>query len=147
MIFILMISVIFFVMCDLWAGLRKSRSRGEKSASYGFRKTIEKTSKYYNYMFILLGIDFIQMSLLSTLNRENDHNFWIIPILTAAGAFFIGFIEVKSVFENESEKEQQRMKDAAYSAKQIIDYINEKELSDKKDRMKKGRKRKEEEEL
>lgn len=128
LIIILMISVLFFVMCDLWAGVRKSRTRGECSVSYGFRKTVEKTCKYYNYMLVLLGIDIIQMGLLSVLNSENGSSFWIIPILTALGACFIGFIEVKSIFEKEDKKEKSRMKEAFDTAKKIAEYLKEQEV-------------------
>ena len=128
LIIVLMVSVLFFVMCDLWAGVRKSKKRGECSVSYGLRKTVEKTCRYYNYMLILLGIDLIQMLTLHTLNHENNYSFWIIPLFTIFGAIFIGFIEVKSVFEKEEVKDRAKMKEAALFALRSAELLKDKEF-------------------
>lgn len=79
-------------------------------------------------MLILLGIDLIQMLTLHTLNHENNYSFWIIPLFTIFGAIFIGFIEVKSVFEKEETKDRAKMKEAALFALRSAELLKDKEF-------------------
>lgn len=79
-------------------------------------------------MLIFLGIDLIQMLTLHVINHANGYSFWIIPLFTIFGAIFIGFIEVKSVFEKEEIKDRAKMKEAALFALRSAELLKDKEF-------------------
>jgi predicted secreted protein len=116
-----------FVMADLWAGVRKSKKQGKCSVSYGFRRTVEKTCKYYNYLLALIVIDAVQMALFYVLNSSNGYSFWVIPFATIAGSIFIGFIEVKSIFEKEDKKERKNIEESAVMMAKIAEMLADRE--------------------
>ncbi len=127
LVLICCISVFVFVMLDLWAGVRKSKRQGLCSVSYGFRKTVEKTAKYYNYVLAFLIIDIIQISLLYSLNISNGYSFWIVPFAVIIGTIFIGFIETKSIFEKEEKKERKKIEESARLMMQLAEMMGSKE--------------------
>ena len=97
--------VLFVIFLDLWAGIRKARKRGELRSSLGYRKTVEKIAKYFNLIFVMLTV--------WQINEQTGSRLPLIPILTVLGAMFIGFIELKSVYEKSEDKEKAKIADAA----------------------------------
>jgi len=104
--------VVFLVGLDLWAGIRKAKQRGEFRSSYGLRKTIDKLCRYLNLMLVLTIIDCMQMLALYQLAAQGSIHLPQLAVLTFAGGMFIGIIEVKSIWENNSQKERARIDDA-----------------------------------
>ena len=105
--------VLFVIFLDLWAGIRKARKRGELRSSLGYRKTVEKIAKYFNLIFVVTAIDAVQMLTVWQINEQTGSRLPLIPILTVLGAMFIGFIELKSVYEKSEDKEKAKIADAA----------------------------------
>ena len=54
------------------------------------------------------------------LNQQTTYNLPILPILTFIGAIFVGFIELKSIYENSEEKEKAKINEVAKLAGQIV---------------------------
>ena len=104
--------VLFVIFLDLWAGIRKARKRGELRSSLGYRKTVEKIAKYFNLIFVVTAIDAVQMLTVWQINEQTGSRLPLIPILTVLGAMFIGFIELKSVYEKSEDKEKAKIADA-----------------------------------
>lgn len=105
--------VLFVIFLDLWAGIRKARHRGEYRSSYGYRKTVEKIAKYFNLIFVVTAIDAVQMLTVWQINEQMSSRLPLLPILTVLGAMFIGFIELKSIYEKSEDKEKAKIADAA----------------------------------
>lgn len=116
-IYILVLMVIFL---DLWAGIRKARRRGEYRSSYGFRKTVDKVSRYFNMLFVITAIDVVQMLAISQLNNQTDYSLPILPFFTFLGAIFVGFIELKSIYEKSEQKDKAKINEAAKILAQLM---------------------------
>lgn len=120
--------VLFVVFLDLWAGIRKAKKRGEYRSSYGLRKTVDKISRYFNMLLVITAIDAVQMLAISQLNPQTSHTLPILPFFTFIGAMFVGFIELKSIYENSEDKEKAKIKDAVKILSQVIQHKDEQEL-------------------
>ena len=59
------------------------------------------------------AIDAVQMLTVWQINEQTGSRLPLIPILTVLGAMFIGFIELKSVYEKSEDKEKAKIADAA----------------------------------
>jgi len=133
---VVMLAIIYFlvlivVFLDLWAGVRKAKLRGEYRSSVGLRKTIEKISKYFNMLFMITIIDAMQMLAIAHINTEINRHLPDLPILTFLGAIFIGFIELKSVYEKNEDKEKAEITQTAKIVSKVIADISNSELSSK----------------
>lgn len=113
MLAIIYILVLAMIVLDLWSGVRKARQRGECRSSYGYKKTVEKIARYYNALFVITVIDAVQMLGLWQLGQQTGRALPVLPILTLAGAIFVGFIELKSIYEKSEDKEKAKIADAA----------------------------------
>ena len=111
--------IFIVVLLDLWSGIRKARQRGEYRSSYGLRKTVEKLAKYFNMMLVLSVIDAMQMLAVYDLNPQISFRIPIFPILTVAGAIFVGIIELKSIYEKADQKDKGKYQDAARLVKEF----------------------------
>ncbi|WP_321331540.1 phage holin family protein [uncultured Bacteroides sp.] len=98
------VSDLLLIVSDLWSGLRKAKQRGEIRSSYGLKKTVDKIARYFNMLFAITLIDCIQMSVVYILNNYYGYGIPMLPVLTALGSVFIGFIEVKSIYEKADDK-------------------------------------------
>lgn len=112
--------VLVVIFLDLWAGVRKAKARGEYRSSYGYRKTVDKIGRYFNMILVITAIDAVQMLAVWQLNQQTTYNLPILPILTFIGAMFVGFIELKSIYENSEEKEKAKINEVAKLAGQIV---------------------------
>lgn len=120
--------VLFVVFLDLWAGVRKAKKRGEYRSSYGLRKTVDKISRYFNMLLVITAIDAVQMLAICQLNPQTNHTLPVLPFFTFIGAMFVGFIELKSIYENSEAKEQAKIGDAAKLISQIIKHKDEQKV-------------------
>lgn len=105
--------VLAMIFLDLWSGVRKARQRKECRSSYGYKKTVEKIARYYNALFVITVIDAVQMLGVWQLGQQTGRTLPVIPVLTLAGAIFVGFIELKSIYEKSEDKEKAKIADAA----------------------------------
>ena len=109
-VYILVFSVI---MLDLVSGIMKAKRRGKLRSSYALRKTVDKIIRYFSMLLVITAIDVVQMLAVSQWDVSTGHHIPILPFLTFLAAMFVGFIELKSIYENSEEKEQARIEDAA----------------------------------
>jgi hypothetical protein len=133
---IVMLAVMYFlvlavIFLDLWAGVRKAKIRGEYRSSFGLRKTVEKIGKYYNMIFVITVIDAMQMIAIAQINPQINVNLPILPILTFVGSIFVGFIELKSVYEKAEDKEKAEIAQTAKIVGKVIADISTQELASK----------------
>lgn len=110
---IVYVLVFIVIMLDLVSGIMKAKRRGKLRSSYALRKTVDKLVRYFSMLLVITAIDVVQMLAVSQWDVSTGHNIPILPFLTFLAAMFVGFIELKSIYENSEEKEQARIEDAA----------------------------------
>ncbi|WP_313418844.1 phage holin family protein [Sphingobacterium multivorum] len=103
-VFGLYCGVLFMILADLWSGVRKARKNGVIRSSYGFRRTVEKLTKYYNLLVVMTLIDAMQMSAIWYMEVYYQKSFILFPFITLVGALGISLIEVKSIYEKAEDK-------------------------------------------
>ncbi|MBR5002378.1 MAG: hypothetical protein IKY13_02565, partial [Bacteroidaceae bacterium] len=62
----------------------------------------------------------VQMIAISQWDISTGHHIPVLPFLTFLAAMFVGFIELKSIYENSDEKEQARIEDAADDISKLV---------------------------
>lgn len=105
--------VFVVIMLDLVSGIMKAKRRGKLRSSYALRKTVDKIVRYFSMLLVITAIDAVQMLAISQWDLSTGHHIPILPFLTFSAAIFVGFIELKSIYENSEEKEQARIEEAA----------------------------------
>ena len=73
MLFGILLTPLFFIAFDLWAGIRKAKQRSEKISSDGWKRTVNKVARYYNALLALVVVDCMQMAgvwYLDTINYD-----------------------------------------------------------------------------
>lgn len=110
---IVYVLVFIVIILDLISGIMKAKRRGKLRSSYAMRKTVDKIVRYFSMLLVITAIDAVQMLAISQWDIATGHNIPILPFLTFLAAMFVGFIELKSIYENSEEKEQARIEDAA----------------------------------
>lgn len=97
--------VIAAILADLIAGIAKARRDRRKLTSSGFRRTVDKLSRYCLAMFGLAVVDAVIIAAVVCLNIQRpEGSFPVLPIFTSLGALGLTLIEVKSIFERTDEK-------------------------------------------
>lgn len=119
MLFGILLTPLFFIAFDLWAGIRKAKQRKEKISSDGWKRTVNKVARYYNALLALVVVDCMQMAGVWYLDNYYEYHIPIFPFITLLGAFGVGAIEVKSIYEKAEEKERREMKQVAVLAAEI----------------------------
>lgn len=136
MLFGLYALVLLAILADLWSGVRKAKQRGEARTSFGFRRTVDKLSRYYNLLLVLTIIDAMQIVGIWYLDKYYQFNIPLLPVITIIGALGIGFIELKSIYEKAEDKEFRKVAklagtilsnkdDVKVVTEAIMDYLNE----------------------
>lgn len=110
-ILLIYIAILILIFCDLRAGVRKAKQRNEKLFSDGYKRTIEKISKYFNMTFALTVIDLLQLSLIMFLFHFYQRDIIMIPWFTLIAFGYISFVEIKSIWEPADIKEKKQMND------------------------------------
>ena len=125
---IIYILVAVSIFLDLWAGVRKAKARGEFRSSAGYRKTVDKFCRYYNMLLAVTVIDLLQMLILGLLNHVYGYSIPVLPLITALGAIFICWIEIKSIFEKNDKKEQAKIQAAAADLRRLMQQEGAREI-------------------
>jgi len=81
MLFGILLTPLFFIAFDLWAGIRKAKQRCEKISSDGWKRTVNKVARYYNALLALVVVDCMQMAGVWYLDNYYDYH---IPIFEIA---------------------------------------------------------------
>ena len=118
------VMVMLAVIADLVSGLRKAKMRGEARRSKALRRTVDKLCRYYNALFALSVIDVMQMAAIAYLRVTGTAQLPMLPAFTLLGAICIAIIEVKSIYEKASEKEQAEADEAARTLLRLIKNVN-----------------------
>lgn len=105
------IVILVLIFCDLRAGIKKAKKRGEFRTSDGFKRTIEKISKYFNMTFALSIIDVFQLALLMFLFHFYGHDIVMLPWFTILALGYVAFVEVRSIWEPADIKERKQQED------------------------------------
>lgn len=105
----LYIAVFFAVSADLVAGVRKAKKLGFFRSSRGLRRTVAKVGRYFNMMFVVTIIDGVQMVAL----WEGHFSLPIMPFFSFIAAIFLCIIELRSIYEKNSEKEKAEIQEIA----------------------------------
>ena len=103
--------ILGFIFCDLRAGIRKAKKRGEYRTSLGYKKTIEKISKYFNMTFVLSLIDVLQIALIFFLYQFYEVDIFMVPWFTFIATGYVGYVEIKSIWEPADIKERKQQQD------------------------------------
>lgn len=103
--------ILGFIFCDLRAGIRKAKKRGEYRTSDGFKRTIEKISKYFNMTFALSLIDVVQIALIFFLYQFYKVDIFMVPWFTFIATGYVGYVEIKSIWEPADIKERKQQQD------------------------------------
>lgn len=113
MLFGILLTPLFFIAFDFWAGTRKAKQRGEPLMSDKYKRTVDKVARYYNALLALVVVDCMQMAGIWYLDNYYDYHIPIFPFITLLGAFGVAAIEVKSIYEKAEDKERREMEQVA----------------------------------
>ncbi|MDD3038250.1 hypothetical protein [Bacteroides sp.] len=119
MLFGILLTPLFFIGFDFWAGIRKAKQRGEKITSEGWQRTVNKIARYYNMLLALVVVDCMQISGVWYLDNYYDYHIPIFPFITILGAMVVAAIEVRSIFEKAEDKAKKQISDVAVLAAEI----------------------------
>lgn len=122
---IVYVLVFIVIMLDLVSGVMKAKRRGRLRSSYALRKTVDKIVRYFSMLLVITAIDAVQMLAISQWDMATGLTWPVLPFLTFFAAMFVGFIELKSIYENSDEKEQARIEDAADDLGKMISKLPE----------------------
>lgn len=98
------VAVLAAMLIDLRAGTLKARRRGEKRTSRGYRRTVDKASRYFITLLALSVMDAVVVMTLYYMRVGMGWHVPVFPILTTIGAAGLIMIEVKSVMESAQQK-------------------------------------------
>lgn len=120
MLFGILLTPLFFISFDFWAGVRKAKQRNERMTSNGWRRTVDKIARYYNMLLALVVIDCMQISGVWYLDNFYDYHIPIFPFITMLGAMAVAIIEVKSILEKAEDKAKKQVADIAELVGEIV---------------------------
>lgn len=138
-LFGLYLLVLLAMIADLVAGVRKAKMVHIDPSSYGYRRTIDKAVRYYNFLVALTIIDAMQMAAIWYLEQFYGYRFPFFPFITLLGAIGIGLIEIKSIYEKAEDKIKidnvaelakqvaRNKEDIGAVADAVVDYLNKKD--------------------
>lgn len=121
----LLLTPLFFIGFDYWAGLRKAHQRKERITSDKMKRTSVKIARYYNMLLALLVLDAMQISGFWYLNAFAGWHIPLFPLLVFCGSLFVGGIEIKSILEPADEKERREMIQVAALAQELAKHRTE----------------------
>lgn len=119
---------ILAVVFDLISGVKKAKQRGEYRSSRKLRLTVEKLVKYLNMLAVLTCIDIIQVMSFYIMSAQSGKAFVMLPIFTGFGTIFTCFIELKSIYEKNTDKQKAEIEETARKLKELITDDNNREL-------------------
>ena len=99
-------AILVLIFCDLRAGVRKARKRGDKLDSQGYKRTIEKIAKYYNMAIPLTVMDVMQLAIIYYLWRFYGIDIIMIPWFSLIALGYVAWVEIHSIWEPADVKER-----------------------------------------
>lgn len=108
------------VVLDLISGVKKAKARGEYRSSRKFRRTVDKLVKYLNMLAVLTCIDAIQIFSFYIIAAQSGKVFIMLPLFTGLGTIFACFVELKSIYEKNTDKRKAEIEETARALKEII---------------------------
>lgn len=87
--------VLIAMIIDLVAGIKKAKQRGEICTSYGLRRTIDKSRRYFSLLMLCVLMDIIASLVIK------------MPYFTLIAGLFLVGVEVLSWFEKADKKERE----------------------------------------
>lgn len=99
------IVLVLAVLVDLRSGTMRALRRGERRTSRGYRRTVEKVSRYMVTLLACTLVDVILVLSAVFLRYDMGVHIPVFPLLTTLGALAMSLIEVKSVMENSQSKD------------------------------------------
>ncbi len=118
--FLAYVTILGFIFCDLRAGIRKAKQRHEYRTSGGYKRTIEKIAKYFNMTFALSLIDFFQLAIIMFLYHFYTIDIIMLPWFTLLALGYVGFVEVKSIWEPADIKERKQQEEYRHAIMALI---------------------------
>lgn len=118
---LLHITVLGFIFSDLFAGVRKAKKAGIMRTSEAYKRTIGKIARYYNMLIPLTLVDCMQVAIIFYLHWYYGFDIPMLPVFTALGTCYIGFVEIKSIFEPVDVKEKKHQEDFLRTLKALSD--------------------------
>ena len=122
MMMIMLITPLFFILFDLWAGCRKAKQRHEKILSDKLQRTVAKIARYYNALLALCVIDVLQIGMFWYLETYYEWHFPLFPFVTMLGVLGVALIEVKSICEKADDKAKRDMRQVTELAARIAEH-------------------------
>lgn len=116
----ILLTPLFFIGFDFWAGNRKAKQRGERIYSDKWQRTVAKISRYYNMLLALTVLDCMQIVCIWFLDTYYSYHLPMFPVITLVGSFGVGAIEVKSIFEKAEDKAKKDVSDVAVLVSEIM---------------------------
>lgn len=116
-------AVIVAVVIDLRSGVIRARREGRRRTSRGYRRTVEKLSRYLTTLLALSAVDALIAGTAMLLVSTMGWNLPVMPLFTTLGALALCFIEGKSVVEN-----TQRRSDFTDAASSVTDLLTDADL-------------------
>lgn len=94
------VAVLVAVVIDLRSGTLKARRNGVPRTSGGYRRTVDKLSRYFITLMALTVIDAMLVVSAMLLRSTMGWSVPVFPLFTTLGAVCLTLIEAKSVMEN-----------------------------------------------
>ena len=110
MLFGILLTPLFFIAFDFWAGTRKAKQRKEPIMSDKFKRTVDKIARYYNALLALVVVDCMQMAGVWYLDSYYGYHIPIFPFITLIGAFGVAAIEGKTCNQDPSRESRRERK-------------------------------------
>ncbi|MCM1349540.1 MAG: phage holin family protein [Firmicutes bacterium] len=93
-------AVIAAVLIDLRSGTLKARRQDRPITSSGYRRSVEKASRYLTTLLALTVVDAMIVGAAMLLRSTMQWSVPVFPLFTTIGAVALALIEGKSVMEN-----------------------------------------------
>lgn len=113
---------VLFIALDFWAGIRKAKARRERIKSDKMKRTILKVARYYNAILAMAVLDATQIAGFVFLHIFNQWTLYTFPFFTLIAVVFVAAIEIKSICEPASEKEQREVKEVLRLVKELVSH-------------------------
>lgn len=111
--------VLLAVLVDLRSGVVRARREKRPRTSRGYRRTVEKASRYYMVLFALTIVDVMWMMSALLLRESMGWQLPVFPFVTTVGAVGLSLIEMKSVMENTHSRKE--LTDAVRAVNELLD--------------------------
>lgn len=112
------VAVMLAVAVDLRSGTMRARREGRPRTSRGYRRTVDKASRYFVTLLALTIIDVLLVLSVFLLQATAGIHLPAFPLFTTLGAIGLTLIEVKSVMENSRHRKD--LQDAARSVNDLL---------------------------